>query len=73
MYEIEKNVPVPPRKKVTVYPFHQMKKGDSFFIPVKGKKAQESRRRSATAAAYKQKVKITARVMEDGVRIWRIV
>jgi hypothetical protein len=71
MYEIEHNIPVP-RKQERIYPFHQMKKGDSFFIPTKSKTEQQSKRRAAIASARKLKMKITSRAMDSGVRIWRI-
>ncbi len=32
-YTIESNIPVPPSKRKTKYPFAEMKVGDSFFVP----------------------------------------
>jgi hypothetical protein len=74
MFKIEKNIPVPANRNrgTSIYPFKEMKKGDSFFIPVKGEKEQQNRRKAVTASAYKHKVKITARVVDNGVRVWRV-
>ena len=73
MFQVEKNVPFPPKRVgVSIYPFAQMRKGDSFLIPAKTKEEKQARRKAVTAAAYKWKVKITARVVDDGVRVWRL-
>jgi hypothetical protein len=74
MYKVEKNIPAPQVRNhgIAIYPFKTMEKGDSFFIPAKGKKEQQSKRKAVTTAAHNHKVKITARAVEDGVRVWLI-
>ena len=78
-FKVEKNVRIPERTYgsqggISKYPFKEMKKGDSFVVPVKtGKKA--------TSASYRYtlvnpKVKFTRRTINKGkktemVRIWR--
>lgn len=73
MYEIEKNIPVPAKRgPLTIYPFDQMGKGDSFFIPTKTQKETKSKRRSVAGRALKKNVKVATRIVEGGVRVWRV-
>lgn len=74
MFKIEKHIPVPPKhnKGSSIYPFAQMQKGDSFLIPAKAKEEQVSKRKAVSASAYKHKMKITTRIVEGGVRVWKV-
>lgn len=69
-YKLEKGIPLPkrPGRKPT-YPFEQMHIGDSFFV--KNGKAR-SLRNSATNASRKSKHRYAVRIVEGGVRIWRV-
>lgn len=53
-----------------VYPWREMKKGDSFFIPSQ----KPATAQSAVARANKRYApkKFAARTMPTGVRIWRV-
>lgn len=72
MFEIEKDKPIPPRRK---YPFEDMEVGDSFFAP-----RDDFPHAGDAARVYahhrKGKVKFRTRnVTENGVngtRVWRI-
>ena len=67
MIEIEKNVPLFPRKTNTKYPFAEMKVGDSFVIPPRPK--------TPILQGYAKTfgIKITIRRQPDGsYRVWRI-
>lgn len=76
-FEIEKGVPIPPKKsKLNKYPFHAMEPGDSFLIPL----PPEVDRRTFTVrvtvrvAAWRKATgyRFTIRTMEGGVRVWRV-
>ncbi len=59
MFTIEKNIPIPPKKRCTVkskYPFAEMKIGDSFF--------NAKRKLSHTFIARK--------IAENTYRVWRV-
>lgn len=74
MYQIEKNVPMPPIVRMSGYPFAQMEVGDSFLVPFDGDDEQKVRARVATAASTFGKDhggKFSVRVLQDGVRVWR--
>lgn len=72
-YEIEKNVPVPPRSK---YPFEQMDVGDSFFTPLGPdqtiKRLQNTLSGAAGYFARNTEMNFVIRQANDGVRCWRI-
>ena len=64
---IENTFPVP----LPLYPFHQMKVGDSFALPPD--KKQTTVITAATRFGQKSGMKFTIRKMEDGsYRCWRI-
>lgn len=69
MYEIEKNVPIPPSQKAGRFPYEELDVGDSF--KVSGIKLQ-SVCNSNYRAWKKTGRKFTARQEEDGVRVWRV-
>jgi hypothetical protein len=82
--KIEKNIPIPPRRRVTpagVEDFDKLEAGDSFAVPVPREFrhkptiwAGTARLRNA-AYAYQRRTgrKLTVRCMADGViRVWRV-
>ena len=69
MFTIEKNVPMPKTSRVSKYPFDKLEVGDSFLV-AGGKKGTVAA--AANAAAKRLERKFTVRVVEDGVRVWRI-
>lgn len=84
-YQIEKNIPIPAGKRenqTSLYPFKEMKVGDSFSIGViegsKGDSDVAMRKVGNAARNWKNKVgrtewKFRVRKMEDNsVRIWRV-
>ncbi len=71
MYKIESHIPIPPPKAgpQARYPFAKMKVGDNFFVP-----AEIAYKARNAANAYKIKHEgwnYTARLDEEGLRIWR--
>lgn len=78
MYEIEKNVPIPPearRTRQSKYPLRSMAAGDSFMIPLPVDAPKESYARaqqSVQSYASRWKIKVTTRKVEGGVRVWRM-
>ena len=72
--KIEKRIPIPKVAKgckSAVYPFLEMKVGDSFLV-----KGYTSSRMSSAATAWaryrKSKMKFTVRGVAGGARVWRI-
>lgn len=68
---IEKNVPLPARGVLTVYPLDEMEVGDSFFVYTRNIPTI----RTAIHAQIKRQaslIKITTRREPGGMRIWRI-
>ncbi len=72
-YKIEKAIP-PPNK--VEYPFHQMKKGDSFFIPTSSVRDANRARSRVGGRARSAGREITTRTERDadnnitGLRVW---
>lgn len=74
-YKIEKSVPVTPRKlprNKCKYPFPLMEPGDSFFVAMDSGVNLNSMRSSAHQYGHKHGWGIQTRVVEGGVRIWRV-
>ena len=70
MYKIERNVPIAQQeRRGYLYPFHEMKIGDSFLAKGKTMKAVGP---SISNAKYRLEWDFTARTCKDGVRVWRI-
>lgn len=72
MYQIESNVPVPDcRKNKGVYPWKQMKVGDSFFVERLG---QVEKRKLVVSlnGSGRRNFPIRCQVQPNGVRCWRI-
>lgn len=78
MYEIDKNVPLPPdprESRVSKYPLRKMVKGDSFLIPVMAdapKEAYVRAQQSVQSYASRWKIKVKTRKVEGGIRVWRM-
>ena len=73
MFKIDKNKPF--TSKSSKYPFKDMKKGDSFLVPLKDVEDRvETRieRARVLAASFQSKIKIKTRtiVEESGIRVW---
>lgn len=75
MFEIRKNVPVPPAGKAggrsAKYPFRNMEVGDSFEATMSDAEAKQVQR-AATSYARRNGVKFTTRRSATGVGVWRI-
>jgi len=70
MYRIEKNVPLPPKKRRQKYPFGEMKVGESFGFPL-----GDRQRVGFAACIYgkRNNKKFSIRKLKDGTyRVWRI-
>lgn len=73
----ERRVPMPKsrRGRKAIYPFEKMKVGDSFLAPVTGTDSRkiESKRCSIFNCARKHKPKrFITRVVNGGIRVWRV-
>ena len=66
-YKIEKDILMPPARQV--YPFPDMKLGDSFLVT--NEDAYRSVRVAMRAYGRKHSKNFTARKVPDGMRIWR--
>lgn len=78
-FKIESGVPVPPRTGRTIYPFREMKPGDSFALPLNGggPAVQKLMMRRVISAAQtftrRYGPHFTVRlVLDEGIiRVWR--
>lgn len=74
MYKIDKKkIPLPPDSSgggVTKYPFREMEIGDSFLIP--RNEMNENTRMNIYGLAAKKNIKVSTRISEEGLRVWRI-
>ena len=72
-YEIEKDIPLPPRKsRVSAYPFAEMNVGDSFVVPpTENAPALTTLRNAAAQAKKKLGFKFVVAETYDGIRVWR--
>jgi hypothetical protein len=69
MYEIEKNVALPPEPNTLgIYPWRELEIGDSFFVKDKKKNNISN---MASQAGKRMARKFTIRAMEGGIRVWR--
>jgi hypothetical protein len=72
-FKIEKGVPIPPRRgRQSKYPVAELGSGESFLVPVGAFKKPQSVVSTLYAAAKRSGVKVSVRIMDDGVRVWRI-
>lgn len=77
-FKIDKGVPIPKPyhgKGSAKYPWADMKKGDSFFVPLNGKKNSPVSGGALNAAGKRHGFKFTQRKVTEGrkkgLRIWR--
>ena len=69
-YEIDKNVQISNKPRTYIYPYRDMDVGDSFFIP-NGKLPTVN---AANHRAFKRfGMKFSARTMDGGIRVWRVL
>jgi hypothetical protein len=73
-YRVERGVALPETR--SCFPFLDMAKGDSFFVPcVLGDAAGKQKSISSSAGRFERKnigCKFTTRIVEGGVRCWRV-
>jgi hypothetical protein len=80
---IEPGIPLPtPKTKPRIYPFAEMKEGDSFFLAVEAQPAhtylhrranKQKRMASVLRSARVRAIgRFVARQVEGGVRVWRM-
>lgn len=66
---LEKGIAIPEKQKVVKYPYQYMEVGDSFLVP-------EGNLSKVCNASYREWKKTgrkyTARVVDGGVRVWRV-
>lgn len=77
MYNIEKCIPIPPQGRSpgppSKYPWAQMEVGDSFFVPGAPPKGVAKQLKSAASQqATRHGRRYATRLVEGGVRVWRI-
>lgn len=84
--KIEKGIPIPDPQSGKVraapfykYPFKKMEVKDSFLVPCEGyersvvaKRSYSNIRLMVLRGSLEEEFKISARIVDDGVRIWRI-
>lgn len=73
MIKVESGIPVPARTnrqggRPSIYPFADLKVGESFFVP--GKKAKTVSQ-AASRATKRLKIELITCTVEGGVRVWR--
>ncbi len=73
MIKVESGIPVPARTnrqggRPSIYPFADLKAGESFFVPGKTAKTMSQ---TASKAAKRLKIELITRTVEGGVRVWR--
>lgn len=73
MIKVESGIPVPARTnrqggRLPIYPFADLKVGESFFVPGKTVKTMSH---TASKAAKRLEIKLITRTVEGGVRVWR--
>lgn len=74
MYTIDRNIPIPTnavrRGRSTIYPWADMKPGDSFLV--RDSKKGNSIRVNAFKQSRKGKARFLVRSVKDGLRVWRV-
>lgn len=75
-FKIVSNIPVPEdagsRGRRSVYPFRQMKVGQSFFVPNDEVDSFNLRMAASSFAQRNKDFRFTVRKEEEGYRVWRI-
>lgn len=76
MIKVESGIPIPNRKPNSrQYPWHDMKPGDSFAVPLDGKDARRVQTNVMSASARWKHLhgwRFTSKTFADHVRVWRI-
>jgi len=75
MIKIDSNIPLPDMSaagRPRIYPFEDMKVGDSFFIPKADRKTALVRSASSRWTATHPGWKLLVRQEEGGCRCWRV-
>ena len=72
---VETNIPLPPDRR-TKYPWRKLSVGDSFFVPRPPDRgiAKHMKTMSTIAISTGKRLNMifVARIIDDGVRIWRV-
>lgn len=77
-FKIEKGIPLTcegkrgPKKQGGRYPFAQLELGDSFLVKSTDKKTLTNAKQAAYLFAKKSGVRLVARTVKGGVRVWRV-
>ncbi|GJH00244.1 hypothetical protein [Paraburkholderia terrae] len=79
-FKIEKGIPAPctPENLRTgrklLYPFAEMKVGDSFLVPETEDIRNRADRVKSAASTYSRKhsIRLATKIVEGGVRVWRL-
>ena len=73
-FSVDKNVPLIDAKSGgRKYPFSEMSVGDSFLVsPEESGIAEMSIRAAARMYGMRNKMKFTCRIVDGGIRVWRI-
>lgn len=78
MFDIDEGVPEPAESRggATKYPFKRMKPGDSFFVPLAGRKSSSVRGSLSGSAANAlgrggASIRAVTEGGRDGFRVWR--
>lgn len=74
MFKIDKNIPVPVGGSgtSTIYPFAKMKVGDSFLVSNADRGLHNRARAAASQHGRRYKMKFITRMMDNGLRVWRV-
>lgn len=73
MIKVESGIPVPARTnrqggRPSIYPFADLKVGESFFVPGKTVKTMSQ---AARRAVKRLEIELITCIVEGGVRVWR--
>lgn len=76
-FKVESGIPITRIRKPVIYPFDKMGVNDSFLIPATAAQIKKIRPSiNGCLRSYnkgvKEKVKITTRMVHDGIRVWII-
>lgn len=72
-FRVEKGIPVPSREPK--YPMLDMTVGDSFLVECQKAEKERVQKRLVSRAIYfgrRHKVRYTCRIVDEGVRCWRV-
>jgi len=72
MFTIDKAVALPSVRHSNGYPFAKLEIGDSFLVPNTDAKKAASVRACASTWGKKNGCKLTVKMVEGGIRVWRV-